>query len=85
MVLKLLEPLPAPNLSDRQRAILRGYFEARCRTGLAARRLGISPHRISEVKALPAASNYLNMLEEKDIDAIIRFRVAMALEAEKRP
>lgn len=59
MVLKLLHTPPPPKLSDRQRAILRGYFAAECRLLHAARALGISPHRVSEVKALPAARVYL--------------------------
>ena len=70
------DTLPAPKLSDRQRAIVRAYFATGCRTGVAAQRLGISPHRVTEVKALPAARAYLDMLEREAIDAIIKAQVA---------
>lgn len=71
---------PAPKLTDRQRAIVREYFATGCRTGVAAQRLGISPHRVSEVKALPAAREYLAQLEAAAIDAIVQAQVAAILE-----
>lgn len=83
MILKLLDTPPAPKLSYRQRAIVREYFATGCRTGVAAQRLGISPHRVSEVKALPAARAYLDMMEEAAVDSIVQAQVAAILEPRK--
>lgn len=70
---------PDKPLTPRQRAIIRGYFAAGCRTLRAAQALGLTHGRVREVKAKPGARAYLEELEHAAVQAMAQARAAMIL------
>ncbi len=68
-----------PELTARQRAIVRGYFAAGCKTLRAAQALGVTSRRVREVKALPAARVYLEAMEHDLRDTVVKARAAQLL------
>lgn len=68
-----------PHLTPRQRAVIRAYFVAGCKTLSAARALGVSSRRVRQVKALPGAVEYLADIEERSVEALVQARAAQLL------
>lgn len=79
MTLKLLDTPPAPKLSDRQRAILREFFGARCRTGRAARNLGCSRQYVFQCRNSQAGRALLEDMKAATIDVLVHVRAAQII------